>query len=87
MIAEVRGVFRTLSNMYGVAFLRKWLTAKQFPQKSSIIDIQLHSKYASGDKVYQSGSSRKLGNSSLCYEKIPSKNISLSQFLRECFNM
>ena len=53
MIAEVRGVFRTLSNMYGGAFLRKWLTAKQFPQKSSIIDIQLHSKYASGDKVYR----------------------------------
>ena len=46
-----RGVFRTHLNIYDGVFLRKKLTAKShylFLQKSSIIDLRLGCKYASG---------------------------------------
>ena len=43
------GVFRTQLNIYGGTFLQKWLTAA----KSSILDVQLVSKYASSKKQQQ----------------------------------
>ena len=55
--------------------------AKQYPQKISIIDVQLRSKYVTEDKVYQSESCKGLGSSSLCYEKIADKNNSVFQIL------
>ena len=47
--------------------------AKQSLQKSSITDVRLGSEYASEDKVYRWEISKKLGNSSLCYEKYQSE--------------
>ena len=47
---ELKGVFRTLSNIWDEAFLRKLLTAFTrwlFLQKCSIVDLRLGSKYAS----------------------------------------
>ena len=47
---ELRGAFRTLSNIWDEAFLRKLLTAFSrllFLQKCSIVDPRLGSKYAS----------------------------------------
>ena len=44
------GVFRTQSNIYDGAFLRKYLTAKNcqlFPQTSSNLVVRLASKYVS----------------------------------------
>ena len=47
---ELKGVFRTLSNIWHEAFLRKLLTAFSrwlFLQKCPIVDLRLGSKYAS----------------------------------------
>ena len=45
-----RGIFRTQSNIYDGAFMRKWLKAKScqlFSRKSSIVNVRLGFKYAS----------------------------------------
>ena len=49
-MVKARGVFRTHSNIYHGAFLRKHLTAFirwLFSWKSSIVNVELGSKYAS----------------------------------------
>ena len=48
---DIEGLFRTQSNIYNGAFLRKWSTVFSrwlFSQKSFIIDVWLNPKYASG---------------------------------------
>ena len=39
---SLKGVFKTLSNIYDRVFLRKQLMANYFCKKKSIIDISLH---------------------------------------------
>ena len=67
---------------------REWvLPVNYFRKKNSNADVRLNSKNAFGDKMYRPENSRKLRNSSLCYGKLPSQNISLFQFLGECFKL
>ena len=49
---EIKGVFRTQSNIYHGAFLQKWFTTlshQLFLQNRFIVDARLGSNYSSGD--------------------------------------
>ena len=53
-----RGVFKTQSNIYDEAFLRKWLTAEicqLFPQKSSVVDVRQGSNLSFVNSLMSAG--------------------------------